>query len=67
VINLQQYGSLVWKKSTASGDGGCVEVARAGEMLLVRDSKNPSGSILIFSQVEWDAFLAGARTGEFEI
>jgi hypothetical protein len=64
---LQQYGSLAWKKSTASGGGGCVEVARVGEMLLVRDSKNPSGSILSFSRVEWEAFLVGARAGEFEV
>jgi hypothetical protein len=66
VTNLQQYGSLAWKKSTASGSGGCVEVARAGEMLLVRDSKNPSGPILTFSQIEWESFMVGARAGEFE-
>lgn len=50
MTKLQQYGSLAWKKSTASGSGGCVEVARSGEMLLVRDSKNPSGSNFTFSQ-----------------
>jgi hypothetical protein len=62
----QQEGSLLWKKSTASGSAGCVEVARAGEMILVRDSKNPSGPVLAFSsRREWQAFLADTCAGHF--
>ncbi|MGH3945447.1 MAG: DUF397 domain-containing protein [Pseudonocardiaceae bacterium] len=57
----------MWKKSTASGSAGCVEVARTGEMLLVRDSKDPSGSVLTFSGAEWTAFLIGACSDEFNI
>jgi hypothetical protein len=67
VIEPQQQCFLVWTKSTASGSSGCVEVARAGEMVLVRDSKNPSESALKFSEAEWMAFLVGARAGEFNI
>lgn len=63
----QQQRFLPWRKSTASGSGGCVEVAMAGEAIFVRDSKNPSGSTLKFSETEWDAFLVGARAGEFNI
>jgi hypothetical protein len=66
VAELQQC-SLIWKKSTASGSAGCVEVARANEMLLVRDSKDPSGSILTFSGAEWKEFLVGACSGEFNV
>jgi hypothetical protein len=66
VTRLQQEGSLSWKKSTASGGGGCVEVARAGEKILVRDSKGPSGPALIFSGLEWVAFLTDARAGQFD-
>ncbi len=29
-------------------------------------SKNPSGAVLTFTPAEWDAFLDGARTGEFD-
>jgi hypothetical protein len=32
----------------------------------VRDSKNPTGPALIFTPGEWDAFLAGAKDGEFD-
>jgi hypothetical protein len=67
VTELQRQGSLLWKKSTASGGYGCVEVARAGEMIHVRDSKAPSGPALAFSGLEWEAFLASARAGQFDI
>ncbi len=63
----QRAGSLLWKKSTASGDSGCVEVARSGEMIVVRDSKDPLGPVLTFSKVEWKAFLVGVCAGQFDI
>jgi len=58
----------VWRKSTYSGNGGnCVEVAFfAGGNIGVRDSKNPTGPALEFTPSEWQAFLAGARDGEFD-
>jgi Domain of unknown function (DUF397) len=58
-------GAISWKKSTASGRGSCVEVRRASEMVLVRNSKNPLGPQLAFTKPEWEAFLTGARAGEF--
>lgn len=54
--------SLSWTKSTASVSGACVEVATTGEIILVRDSKNPSGPVLTVSAEEWGAFLTHART-----
>ncbi|TLF80824.1 DUF397 domain-containing protein [Nocardia cyriacigeorgica] len=56
-----------WFKSSHSGAGHeCVEVAHlATGMVGVRDSKNPTAAALVFSPSEWDAFLAGARAGEF--
>lgn len=62
-----QQGTAVWKKSTASGGAGCIEVARVGETSFVRDSKNCSGSVLMFPNLEWELFLHGARSGEFKI
>jgi hypothetical protein len=32
----------------------------------VRDSKNPGAAILRFTPAEWQAFLGGARRGEFD-
>jgi hypothetical protein len=57
----------VWRKSTASGTSDCVEVAFAGEAVLVRCSWDPSGPMLTFSRPEWAAFLAGVRSGEFDL
>jgi len=57
----------VWRKATRSGSNGqCVEVRDRGEAIDVRDSKNPSGAVLTFTPAEWDAFLDGARKGEFD-
>ncbi|MBB5130914.1 hypothetical protein HNP84_000602 [Thermocatellispora tengchongensis] len=36
-------------------------------MVAVRDSKDPDGGKLFFSPDEWRAFLAGAKTGKFDL
>ena len=57
-----------WRKSSYSGTNGeCVEVTASqdGEHVLVRNTRDRSGSVLDFTTAEWDAFLAGARDGEF--
>jgi len=56
-----------WHKSSSSQKNGqCVEVAHVGDAIAVRDSKDPGGPVLSFTPGEWDAFLAGARDGEFD-
>ena len=47
-------------------DRQCVEVGHDGDEVLVRDGKNPDGPVLVFTAAEWDAFLAGAKDGEFD-
>ncbi len=58
---------LTWHKSTYSSDqgGNCVEVADLDGNRAVRDSKNPTGSVLMLTERQWSAFTAGVRTGEF--
>lgn len=58
-----------WRKSTRSGPNcdNCVEVAFVDGVVAVRDSKDPDGAVLIFTPAEWDAFIGGARDGEFDI
>jgi hypothetical protein len=57
-----------WRKSTKSGSNGqCVEVARVDEAIWVRDSKDPNGPVLKFTEAGWDAFLDGASKGEFNV
>ena len=41
-------GHAEWRKSSHSGGGDCVEIARVPGLVAVRDSKNPSGGVLIF-------------------
>lgn len=57
---------VLWRKSTASGEEGCVEVAFVDQSVLVRQSRDPAGPALTFSLAEWLAFLAGVRNGEFD-
>ncbi|MDP2641370.1 MAG: DUF397 domain-containing protein [Candidatus Yanofskybacteria bacterium] len=45
----------------------CVEVARDDSGIRVRDSKDPNGSILSFTEREWDAFTKGVKEGEFDL
>lgn len=57
-----------WHKSAYSGNvGTCVEIAELdGGQRAVRDSKDRSGPILIFTPVEWSTFTAGVRDGDFD-
>ncbi len=59
---------LTWVKSSLSfSNGNCVEVAHLpGGHIGLRDSKNPEGPVLRFTTDEWNAFLGGARNGEFD-
>jgi hypothetical protein len=58
-----------WRKSTRSGPftDNCVEVAFFNGAVAVRDSKDPAGPALVFTQSEWDAFVGGAKDGEFDL
>jgi hypothetical protein len=57
----------VWRKSTRSGTNGCVEVAFVQDEVAVRDSKDGASPVLVFTAHEWEAFIGGARDGEFEL
>ena len=57
----------MWRKSSRSGNNGCVEVAFGESEVAVRDSKQQGrGPVLQFNAHEWEAFLAGVRNGEFD-
>jgi Domain of unknown function (DUF397) len=55
-----------WCKSTYSQNNGCIEVAFVDDGVAVRNSKDPSGPVLLFLPHEWAAFVRGVRTGEFD-
>jgi uncharacterized protein DUF397 len=66
---MEQIDALQWRKSSFSGNGGgnCVDVAADGEKIYVRNSKNPGGAMVAFTQSEWKAFLSGAKNQEFDL
>jgi Domain of unknown function (DUF397). len=58
-----------WIKARKSaGNGGeCVELRRHDGVIELRDSKDAGkGPILRFSRAELDAFVDGAKNGEFD-
>jgi hypothetical protein len=58
-----------WRKSTLSAhNGGCVEVRKTenGDVE-VRDTKDRSKAAHSYTRGEWDAFIGGARNGEFDL
>jgi hypothetical protein len=55
------------KNSLSFSNGNCVEVANLpGGQVGVRHSKHTQGPVLRFTPDEWQAFLGGARNGEFD-
>ena len=52
--------ALTWVKSSRSGNGGCVEVAARGHVL-VRDTKDRQGSVLTFSPAAWRRFASRVK------
>ncbi|MGY1451854.1 DUF397 domain-containing protein [Streptomyces sp. SS8] len=56
-----------WQKSSFSGAEGpnCVEVARRGDDVLIRESDEP-GLVLAASRAGLAAFIAGIKAGEFD-
>jgi Domain of unknown function (DUF397) len=61
------FTGAAWRKSRACQDGcSCVEVARVGSRVGVRDSKNGGkGPTLVVGEYEWRTFVAGVRAGDF--
>lgn len=68
-VRVEDIAQATWKKSSFSDyNGECFEVTRLrGDRVGVRDTKdNGAGPVLIFNNNEWDAFIKGAKHGEFD-
>ena len=63
-IQPDRDSTIVWRKSRVSGaDAGCVEVATTESSVLVRDSKDDSEALLMFSPAQWSRFVHHIKTG----
>jgi hypothetical protein len=69
-MSVRDLSAATWRKSSRSnGNGGnnCVEVAFLDKDVAVRDSKNPDGPAVFFAAAQWVAFVAGAKSGQFDL
>jgi hypothetical protein len=64
VADYDDKPALNWRKSTQSNSGGCLEVAAAGGVVFLRDSKYPDGPIVPFSTGAWLVFVAELRASQ---
>lgn len=53
--------ALAWRKSSASFESDCVEVAAGEGLVMVRDTRDIANVILAFSCRDWDTFLRRVR------
>ena len=64
---MQDLTAAAWRTSTFCDLNGCVEVALLDNQVAVRDAKDKSSPVLLFTTREWDAFISGVRAGEFDL
>jgi hypothetical protein len=49
-----------------NGQPVCVEIAKKGGFVGVRDSKDHNGPVLGFTNLEWEVFVKAVKEGEFD-
>lgn len=67
-IEATSLEGALWQKATFSNpSGNCVELAKLADgRIAVRNSRHPGGPALVYERAELDAFLQGAKAGEFD-
>ena len=56
----------VWRRAGDDAEGA-VEIAFVDDLIGMRNSADPDGPVLVFTQAEWDAFVGGVEDGEFDL
>jgi hypothetical protein len=67
-VSSSEFSSIdiPFRAAVKSGGTNCIQVGRRDGMILIADSKRPGGPVLSYTLQEWDAFLDGAKNGEFD-
>ena len=66
MLNTESSTDTPWRTAAKSSGGNCVQVTRRDGMIMIADSKHPGGPTLSYTLGEFDAFLDGAKKGEFD-
>ena len=61
--------NAVWQGSDAETPkgGGRIEIAFVEDKICMRNGEDPDSPVLVFTEAEWDAFVGGAKDGEFDL
>ncbi|MCW2941965.1 MAG: hypothetical protein JWN00_4950 [Actinomycetia bacterium] len=67
-IPAAELSGARWQKSGRSNSqGNCVEMAELPEgSIAVRNSRHPEGPALIYTRLEIEALILGAKDGDFD-
>ncbi|MFD7441697.1 DUF397 domain-containing protein [Streptomyces sp. NPDC059909] len=67
-MRADALNAVTWIKSSRSNaTGNCVELAALPDgQVAVRNSRDPQGPALVYTRDEVEAFVAGARGGDFD-
>jgi hypothetical protein len=58
--------AMDWRKASRSvANGACVEVGSASARVLVRDSVNPSVTVIAYAPEAWRGFIGSVKTDAF--
>jgi hypothetical protein len=66
-IDDNATAGLPWRTSSFCSSSTCVEVAFTEDSVVVRDSKNQQRQPLVYNKGEWRDFIAGVKSGEFDL
>jgi hypothetical protein len=66
IRDVLDFSTAEWITSTDEPEEPGVEIAFVDGYVGMRNGADPSGPVLVFTPEEWDAFVAGAKDGEFD-
>jgi hypothetical protein len=65
MVSQEELDNASWRKSSRSDNSGaCVSVAALGPYCAVRDSRDASGPVIIFSKAALLAFFRAIKRGD---
>ncbi|MCW2902700.1 MAG: hypothetical protein JWO67_4965 [Streptosporangiaceae bacterium] len=67
MVSQEELDNASWRKSSRSDNSGaCVSVAALGPYCAVRDSRDASGPVIIFSKAALRTFFRRIEQGNFD-